>query len=492
MMFQAAVDSLSSILERHPWVGELAGLLPLSALIDFIEIPPKLHTLELTGAVPLWSWAITPSGSRLLLAKQEKFASQDCYQDRFGNTVALEALDGRYGERYFVSSPETLRLMLSAYPITEVVNDHVNMAGLDFDLRTQNLEVVHIKRRDPNVTSHSRLLWRQILINSFRDASYLYLFTNFLGWILLISTVIMSAFFRTWISLAFLLLIPVTGIVVFCLYGSQPRRLLVEKESSYVRLLVVTEHMNSADWLVVYGESTLVNSLLNRPLEPYGPSLSPGMAAAFRLLLRLFILGQWGLALAAATTKNWNSYFICFWIAFSIFSHAFLITPTSGAKDWSKLQANLKIERFGIKLSSRRALINTVVALNPDTFPFNEEADAPDTDTFYSEGIKWIDPIITQSTNRKLWEEATRKAMADAQPQLAAGDFSMPKFREHPNNFLSSVWNTEYATCYWKRFIPEGIYVAAKIKRAAKLPERKVDGAARVTHVNNTLSEDNA
>jgi hypothetical protein len=99
-----------------------------------------------------------PSRSRLLLAKQEKLASQDCYQDRFGNTVALEALVGRYGERYSASSPETLRLMLSAYPIAEVANDHVNMAGLDFDLRTQNLEVVPIKRRDPNVASRSRPL----------------------------------------------------------------------------------------------------------------------------------------------------------------------------------------------------------------------------------------------------------------------------------------------------------------------------------------------
>jgi hypothetical protein len=204
------------------------------------------------------------------------------------------------------------------------------------------------------------------------------------------------------------------------------------------------------------------------------------MAAAFRLLLRLFILGQWGLALAAAATKNWNSYFICFWIAFSIFSHAFLITPTSSAKDWSKLQANLKVERFGIRISSRRSLINTIVALNPDTFPFNEEANAPDMNAFYSEGIKWIDPILTQSEDRKSWEEATRKAMAEVQAQVAGGDFSMPTFREHPDNVLSSVWNKEYATFYWKRFISEGIYVSAKIKQAAKLPERKVDEAASV------------
>jgi hypothetical protein len=477
-MFQAVVDSLARVLLRNSWVGELAGILPLSALIDFIEILPKLHILELGGAVPLWSWTITPSGSRVLLATQKKFSSQDCYQDRFGNTVALEALDGRNGQRYYASSPETLRLVLGAYPVVEIQNDHENMAG-GFDMRIQNLEVVHVSRIDSNVQPAPPCsLWYQVLVNLCRVTSPLFQAANILGWIMLIGTIIISAFLQIWISFAFLLLVPVTGIAVSSLYGSRPRRLLVDKLSKFNRLIVVTEHMNSADWLVIYGESTIINSLLNRPLKPNGPSLSPALTVAFRFLLRIFILGQWGLALGAAATKNWNSYFICFWIFFSIFSHAYLITPNRGAKDWSKLEARLKVERYSIRVSTRRALVNTIVSLNPDTFPFDDKVGGPDTTKFYDEGMKWVDPILTPSKKRTIWEEATLRAMVEAQPQLAAANvnLSLSNFK-NSEGVLSTGWYKDYADpyeCHWRKFIPEGIYAAAKIKREAKLPGQKV------------------
>jgi hypothetical protein len=70
VMFEAAVSKLNDILTRHSWVGELAGILPLSALIDFIDVPRKFHVLQLAGAVPLWNWPVTPSGSRILLSKR--------------------------------------------------------------------------------------------------------------------------------------------------------------------------------------------------------------------------------------------------------------------------------------------------------------------------------------------------------------------------------------------------------------------------------------
>jgi hypothetical protein len=41
-------------------------------------------------------------------------------------------------------------------------------------------------------------------------------------------------------------------------------------------------------------------------------------------------------------------------------------------------------------------------------------------------------------------------------------------------NFLSSEWNKSYENNYWRRFIPEGIYMAAKIRLEANLPERMV------------------
>ncbi|EFX06365.1 hypothetical protein CMQ_6686 [Grosmannia clavigera kw1407] len=439
-MIQEVASNLADTLRRHGWASELAGILPLSALIDFVAIPPKLHVLELSGAVPLWSWVITPAGSRVLLARRPQFASPGCCQDRFGTTIALETLDGRYGERYFASNPETLRLVLAAHPIIQIENRHDNMTtGLGSDLRIQALEVVHITRRDPNhCPLPSSSIWRRIFVNFLRNASSSYLAIALLGWGLLICTVVASFILEAWIALAFLSLIPVTGVVIVALYGRQPRQLLVGKPSIFNRLLVVSEHMNSTDWLVVYGESTVVNSLLNRPLEPTGPPLSPAVIEAFYWLLHIFIMGQWALALGAAVTKNSNAYIICFWIAFSIFSHVYLVTPEKGVRDWSKGYANLRVKRYGIKVSSRRALLNTIVALNPDTFSV-DEAGTPDMTSFHSEGIKWIDPVLTRSDSRTMWEKATREAMTEAQLQIAAVDISYAWTRDWAKDMTSMV-----------------------------------------------------
>lgn len=83
----------------------------------------------------------------------------------------------------------------------------------------------------------------------------------------MLGTVIMSGILQCYLSLMFLIVVPATGIVIFFLYGSTPR-LLDESGSGYNRLVVVAEHMNAADWTVFYGENTIINSFLNRPLEP--------------------------------------------------------------------------------------------------------------------------------------------------------------------------------------------------------------------------------
>jgi hypothetical protein len=49
------------------WAQQLAGLVPLSALIEFIDIGMKLHLFELAGSVALWNWPVTPAGAKLLL-----------------------------------------------------------------------------------------------------------------------------------------------------------------------------------------------------------------------------------------------------------------------------------------------------------------------------------------------------------------------------------------------------------------------------------------
>lgn len=510
------MDSLDSLLNRYSWVAELAGILPLSALIDFIEIPPKLHVLELTGSVPLWSWAITPSGSRLLLAKPNKVANkpsqQDCCMDQFGNAPTLEALDGRFGERYFVSNPETLRLILEGSKVVPIENDHMNMSDEKLTRRTQNLEIIHLTRHERIVVSRAASGARQQMhsglpthiatqtsskpsakvpvltplrcrINHFLLAPPFYIATYLIGWTFWISTLIVSGFFGLWICLAFVLLLPITGTVVSLLFGAQPRKLLVDKPSEYVRLIVIAEHMNTATWRVVLGESSIVNSLVNRPLEPNKPEPSSTRTAICRVLLRLCILGQWGLVLGASATKRWDAYVICLWIAFPIFCHAYLIPPSLCVKSWSKNQANIKVRRYSTRVSTRRSLLNTIVALNPDSFGRTVDKKAIDYNGFNDEGMKWLDHVLSKSSSREEWERATLEAMPVALKELGSMPINSPKFSDPKSDFPASDWNAKYRRFsinrdtgeteeykYWRRFVPEGIYVAYKIQQEAHIP----------------------
>ena len=39
----------------YNWKQKLAGILPLSGLIEVIDVGMKIHLYELTGRVPLWN-----------------------------------------------------------------------------------------------------------------------------------------------------------------------------------------------------------------------------------------------------------------------------------------------------------------------------------------------------------------------------------------------------------------------------------------------------
>jgi hypothetical protein len=461
-MFESAIAELNEILNRHNWVAELAGILPLSALIDFIDIPPKFHVFELAGAAPLWSWPVTPAGSRLLLS-EDRNPLQACYLDRYGNSISLQASDGRYGDRYFIASPETVRLCLSSQHARTIENDHGNM--FEDGKRTQNLEVVYVSRF-PNAADHvvSSSWLRYVFYDTLWMHSLIYLVTSFFGWIFWAGMAIMTGILQAWISLAFLALMPMTGIIVFILFGSRPRTLLSEKPSRYNRLVLVSKHENSTDWIAFYGESSIVNSLLNRQLEPKGPMKFRDRQYLLRLLLRAFILAQWATALGAAATKDWNAYFICFWVAFCIFVHSYILTPERAAKDWLNSTAKVQIERYKMQVSSRRALLNTIISLNPDTFAANDRT------KFYHGGMKWIDPILKSSPERSKWEEATFEAMVEVSSNMLDANLISENYRGMDKIILSGEWNKKYEGDYWRRFIGEGIYMAAKIKQEAKLP----------------------
>ncbi|KAH6985460.1 hypothetical protein EDB80DRAFT_873033 [Ilyonectria destructans] len=266
-----------------------------------------------------------------------------------------------------------------------------------------------------------------------------------------------------------------TGLVALdgC-YGEQYFVASPETDSQYNRLVVVAERMNSANWLAVYGESTLVNSLLNRPLEPTGPRThSPIASIALRLALRTVIVGQWAMAVGASATKDWNSFFICFWVVFCIISHAYT-SPR-------RARFGTGCDRFQVQISSRRALLNTVIALNPDTFALAEATTSPNqcikNRTLSEQATRWIDPILKPSADRTNWEAATLDALKEV-ATLAADD-QVPEFFRGRNGGLSDVWQGKYKTekgedKYWKKFIVEGISVAASIRLQAGLPGRMV------------------
>ncbi|KAF3211110.1 hypothetical protein TWF191_010987 [Orbilia oligospora] len=382
---EAALTRVNEALANTPWASELAGVLPLTGFIDFIDTPTKLHIFELFGAVPLWSWPITPGDIRLLLS--DAYLHSICCLDRFGSSLAWHALDGRWGDAYPIINPETTRLCLASQPITQIPNEHANM--FEKNLRIQKLSIVHVTRSP------------------------------------------------------------------------------VDRPSPFNRAVVVAEHMNATEWTVFYGESSIINSLLNKQLESRRRPLPKRGYVLLRFLLRLFTLGQWAMVLASLTLKDMNAFVVATWIIICVLSQTYLYPPECAAKTWMKKIGRIEMKRYETETSSRRALLNTIMALNPDTF-------AEGTwEQLYSGALKWINPILEAGQSRSDWEEATRAAMEEAS-EIPVEELAAAKSLEVESGFLSETWNEANERFYWKKFIHEGIYLASKVMKEGGLPGRRV------------------
>ncbi|KAI0158322.1 hypothetical protein GGR57DRAFT_510494 [Xylariaceae sp. FL1272] len=454
-MLEHQLQILEGLFKTHTWSQQLAGILPLSALIDFLDVPQTLHIFELTGSVPAWCWPVTPSGSRLLLSPRS--LEEPCRLDKFGNSQGLHCIDGRYGDMYNAASPETLRLCLELAPRHSVVNDHGNTKDAQCSRRPQNLTVVHVTRASC-MKRHCR--------------NFLLLSASGAGWTLLLGLVVATAVLKSYISLTFLLVVPLTGAVVHVTRGGVQPTLRNTSGSDYNRLVVSALHMNETNWLAFYGETTLVNALLNLPLRVKRFSLADHWA--FNISLRILVLGQWSLAIGAAAKQGLDAY-ITFWILFCIVSNVVVFSSRHCCQNWLEQHAGFRLSRVEVTLSSRRALLNTLVALNPDSFPFDPVSQQDVLASFHLNSLAWIDPILKCCPDRSLWEEATRMAMATehvltkaaAQQQNAAGQ-TAPAEPE---------WLINYKKWYWCRFISEGMSVAEKIRKKSSLPGRFVKRA---------------
>ncbi|KAI1159579.1 hypothetical protein F5B18DRAFT_581334 [Nemania serpens] len=453
-------QSFASVIERNVWTQQLAGILPLSALIDFLEVPKILHTFELTGAIPLWCWPVTPAGSRFLLAERD--AGESCCLDRYGSSMSLTCLDGRYGDVYPMTSPETIRLCLQTLKNTTIPNEHPNMSR--DDVRLQTLEVIRVHR-------YPRRSWRR---------GRQYVVASTVGWIALLAFIALAALTRNWLAVTFLVAVPLTGTVINLLHGTGPRRLGAKANtgSRYNRLVVVAQHMNESRWQVYFGESTIVNSLLNLPLRPKSSDTRHGRPLMI-LALRGLLLAQWATAIGAAAIQDWNAYFITIWIVLCILCHTFVFSAERSAGSWLRHFAEIEMEKYTTQLSSRRALLNTVMALNPDTFAL-DAMEREKLDQLDPGSLLWIDPILKSGPDRSRWEEASRQAMIESKLGETAEQIADKQLEDGHR----AHWMATYQDRYWCRYIPEGIAMAAKITQQARLTGRFVNETYDITSDN--------
>ncbi|KAK6196688.1 hypothetical protein LQW54_011256 [Pestalotiopsis sp. IQ-011] len=238
-------------------------------------------------------------------------------------------------------------------------------------------------------------------------------------------------------------------------------RLAVHLGSQYGRLVIVTKHTNEKNWQVFLGESTVVNALLNKPLE--AGSKESQHSAMLGVTLQALVCAQWATAIGSAATKGWDAYAISFWVLFSIFSHKFLFTGNLIARLWLAQGAKIDIYRYRTQLSSRRASLSTILALNPDTF--SKDGNGRLLDRIDEQALKCIDPILEKSRDRDSWQEASRLALMQ---QVKAPDASSGERNKTPAD--SQELEKTYGHNYWYKYIEEGVNMAIKIGQVAQVP----------------------
>lgn len=437
------------------WISELAGILPLSALIDFTDIPKTLHMYQLTGRMPLWCWPVTPAAGRILLRMDP--AAPGCCLDQANAGSSPTCLDGRYGNQYPMANAETVRMCVEATPVnTDYLPDSdkntsaTNKVNVEAEKgkRLQYLELVvvksskHVHNEDkladeeqalPDSGKYRRNNRRSLKNRSNgTSASWRYNLASNTGWILWSGLIVACGILHLWLALAFLITTVSVGATVSSIHGKQSRRPgarstegygvmptppvkkhalngKVPKPSSatkarFNRVVVTAQDVNATYWRVFHGQSEVISSLLNWPMASQGRKSSK----LRYFLLRVLMLGQWSMAIGSAALKGWDAYFIAFWIILCIFSINYLFATSWDIEQWL-CNAGVSLTRYQAVLSSRRSVLGTIMVLNHDTFPATPTIDAHGLKVFDEEGVVWLDPILPGATD---WREAMRCALS--------------------------------------------------------------------------------
>lgn len=393
------------------WIQQLAGILPFSALIEFIDVGVKIHLYELTGRIPLWNWPITPAGARLLLSSEN--IQDACCLDRPSRSVILHCIDCKFGDPYPCNSPTTTRLCLSGESdILMIPNESSNLTAVA--ARRQQLTVVRLTQRIAGSAQGSR---------PFTSHSLRYWIVRAIGWLFWIILTIVVLLCGQYYGLAYYLLMPITGSVVRATHGFKARQPMSLDYPAPDRLVIVTSSFNASEWWAFYGKPGLINAILNKPL--YRSTKTPA-PKTLKWLTQLLIISQWVFAVGSCALQNWNALFISLWIVLCALESAYGYPPEKNVHDWLSRDCNIVMNRYQADFSSRRAMLGALVYMSPDS----------------RDGCtKWIDPILADAEDRREWEAAILSHMKD---ESKVDDIAKSK--------------------YWWKFILEGVEMGKKLK----------------------------
>jgi hypothetical protein len=384
--------------------SNIAGILPLSSLIEFIDVETKLHSYELSGRGIAWNWPITPVGARLILERcdPEKNKHSVCLLDGDERTPPLQCIDMRYADMYVSASRFTVRTCIEVAPLLHTVQ------YIESDpYRLQRLDIIHVySDPPPSLWDGEPELPRvhhptRSILTKF---STKWLAVLLIGWVVWAAAVVITIICACHLALSYLLMLPVTGLCVRSAFGHSARRLLVGelgKDGQYWRRsVIVANHCNETDWALFIGDSRLVNALLNKPL--LRSSHTPQKYHTFNyknfleFFFRVLIAGQWGLILAASAQQGWDAIFISVAIILCSCTSSFIFRTSDSVSSW--LTSNgVGVEKMSVTFTGRRAMLSAMIAVNPDRNAKNQ----------------WLDPILTASPSRTEWEVQVRKRLLD-------------------------------------------------------------------------------
>ncbi len=219
------------------------------------------------------------------------------------------------------------------------------------------------------------------------------------GWLALGGTLTVSFMCGLYLAVPYLILLPLTGLVVRATHGGRRRRLLDDRPSEHQRVVVCTSSFNGTHWWLFYGGSRTVNSLLNKPLFRAGHNA--GRARLYRYLLQALIAGQWAMAVGSCAWQDWNAIVVSAWLAFCGLTSGYLTRPEDCARDWLARDCHVVTTHVHAEFSSRRAMLGAIAYLNPDTA---------------ERRTSWINPILAPCAERSEWEASLLSYIEKGKP----------------------------------------------------------------------------